>query len=165
MVGVECNTQGVIAHVVPTKGTELEWVATQLEKDGREFGYHGRVVVKSDCASAVKDLMSELARTRNDMPTVLEHSKTYDSKSNGRAENTVRRIESQVMTFVVGLQQAMGCEIDVHHAFFEWLVEHRADILTKHPVGKDGRTPYERAKRKKYGGEMLDFGSVVQVKL
>ena len=57
------------------------------------------------------------------------------------------------------------CEESSLRSCFEWLVEHAADILTKYPVGKDGRTPYERVKKKKYGGEMFEFGSVVLVKL
>ena len=104
LVGVDRTTQGVVAHVVPKKGTQFDWVATQLEKDVRKFGYHGRVVVKSDGENAIKDLMTELARKRSDMPTVVEHSKAYDSKSNGRAENTVRRVESQVRTMLIALQ-------------------------------------------------------------
>ena len=165
LVGVDRTTQGIVAHVVPKKGTQFEWVAAQLEKDVRKFGYHGRVVLKSDGENAIKDLMKEVALKRCDMPTVLEHSKAYDSKSNGRAENAVRRVESQVRTMLIALQEALGIEVEVDHPCFEWLVEHAADILTKYPVGKDGRTPYERVKKKKYGGEMFEFGSVVLVKL
>ena len=89
---------------------------------------------------------------------MIENSKPYASKSNGRAENTVGKVERQVW-------QAMGRQFDVHHPGFSWLVEHTADILTKCAVGRDGRTPYERIKGKKYHGEMFEFGSVVHVKL
>ena len=149
LVGVDKKTQGAIAHVVPKKGTQFEWVAIQLEKDVRRFGYHGRVVVKSDGENAIKDLMSELARKRCDMPTVVEKSKPYDSKSNGRAENAVRRVESQVRTLKIALERSIQCELSVHHPVFEWLVEHVADPITKCAVGDDGRTAYERIKAKK----------------
>ena len=72
---------------------------------------------------------------------MLETSKPYDSKSNGRAENAVKRLEGQVRTFKLALQEAIGYEIDVEHPIFEWLVEHSADILTKVTVGEDGKTP------------------------
>ena len=42
--------------------------------------------------------MRELARKRRQEATVIEQSKPYDSNSNGRAENTVKRPESQVRT-------------------------------------------------------------------
>ena len=64
------------------------------------------------------------------------------------------------------LQEALKFEVGVHHPGFAWLVEHAADILNKCAVGRDGRTPYERIKKKKkYGGEMFEFGSIVHVKL
>ena len=165
IVGVDRSTEGVLAHVVPAKGTAYEWVAIQLEKDVRKFGHHGRVVVKSDGEPAARDLMKQLARRRANLPTVIERSKPYDSKSNGRAENTVRRIECQVRTMRLALQEALKFEVNVHHPGFEWMVEHAADILNKCAVGKDGRTPYERIKKKKYWGEFFEFGSVVHVKL
>ena len=163
MIGVDKYTQGVLAHVVPAKGTQFEWVAAQLDRDVRKFGYHGRVVVKSDGEHSVVDLMRELARRRQGGPTVLESSKTYDSKSNGRAENTVRRVEEQVRTMKLAIEEALNFTLDVHHPTFAWLVEHAADILTKCSVGKDGRTPYERIKGKRYHGAMLAFGSMVRV--
>ena len=142
------------------KGTEFQWFAKQLDLDVKRFGYNGRLVVKSD----QEDLMRDLARRRSNAPTVVELSKAYDSKSNGRAEGTVRRLEEQVRTMKLALDAALGIELEVLHPVFEWLVEHAADILTKCSVGKDGRTPYERIKGKRYHGLMLEFGSAVRVK-
>ena len=59
----------------------------------------------------------------------------------------------------------MGIVINVHTPLFEWLVEHSADVLTKCAVGGYGRTPYERLKAKKYHGQMVEFASMVMVKL
>ena len=165
LVGVDKASDAIIAHVVPEKGTKFDWVASQLDRDVKKFGYHGRIVVKSDGENAVKDLMQELARKRRDMPTVVETSKPYDSKSNGRAEGAVRKLESQVRTLKIATEKNIGILIDVHSPVFAWLVEHSADVLTKCSVGGDGRTPYERIKQKKYHGEMVEFGSMVMVKL
>ena len=55
--------------------------------------------------------------------------------------------------------------MDVHSPLFAWLVEHSADVLTKCAIGSDGRTPYERVKQKKYHGEMVEFASMLMVKL
>ena len=120
--------------------------------------------MKSDQEPAVVDLMKDLAKRRLKVPTVLEISKAYDSKSNGRTEGAVRRSEEQVRTMKLALEGAIGVELEVQHPAFEWLVEHAADILTKCAVGKDGRTPYERIKGKRYHGLMLEFGSSVRVK-
>ena len=60
------------------KGTEFLWVADELDRDAKRFGYHGRLVVKTDREPAVADLMKELARKRRDAPTVIEKSKAQD---------------------------------------------------------------------------------------
>ena len=138
IVGVDKYTQGVLAHVVPKKGTEFQWIAKQLDLDVKRFGYNGRLVVKSDQEPAVVDLMRDLARRRSNAPTVVELSKAYDSKSNGRAEGTVRRLEEQVRTMKIALDAALGIELEVLHPVFEWLVEHAADVLNKTEVASDG---------------------------
>ena len=165
LVGVDKASDAVLAHVVPEKGTQFEWVATQLERDVRKLGYHGRVVIKSDGENSAKELMSELAKKRKDMPTVIETSKPYDSKSNGRAEGAVRKLECQVRVLKIATEKNFGVILDVHSPMFSWLVEHAADVLTKCSLGADGRTPYERIKQKKYHGVMVEFGSMVMVKL
>ena len=165
LVGVDKASDAILAHVVPEKGTRFEWVATQLERDVRRFGYHGRVVIKSDGENSAKELMSELAKKRKHAPTVVETSKPYDSKSNGRAEVAVRRLECQVRTMKLAFEKNLGIVMDVHSPLFAWLVEHSADVLTKCAVGGDGRTPYERVKQKRYHGEMVEFASMVMVKV
>ena len=60
-------------------------------------------------------------------------------------------------TLRLALQAALGQEVGVHHPGCEWLVQHAADILIKCSAGRDGRTPYERVKKKttkKYGGDV-----------
>ena len=42
--GVDKVSDAIIAHVVPEKGNRFEGVATQLGRDVRRLGYHGRVV-------------------------------------------------------------------------------------------------------------------------
>ena len=95
-------------------------------------------------ANSAKDLMSELARRRKEEPTSIETSKPYDSKSNGRAEGAVRRVECQIRTLKLATEKNLGVIMDVHSPLFEWLVEHSSDVLNKCAIGRDGRTPYER---------------------
>ena len=165
LVGVDKGSDAVLAHVVPQKGSAWEWVASQLDKDIKKWGYRGRVVVKSDGENAARELMEELARKRAEAATVVECSKPYDSKSNGRAENTVKKLESQARTLKLAVERACKIDLDVHSPAFAWLVLHSADVLTKCTVGRDGRTPYERLKGKRYHGLMVPFGSMVHVKI
>ena len=166
LVGVDKSSDAVLAHVVPQKGSVWKWVASQLDRDVKRWGYYGRVVIKSDGENAAKELMEELARKRASVgATVVEQSKPYDSKSNGRAENTERRLESQARTLKLAVERACRMELDVQSPAFAWLVLHSADVLTKFSLGKDGRTPYERLKGKRYHGMMVPFGSMVHIKI
>jgi hypothetical protein len=71
----------------------------------------------------------------------------------------------QVRTLKIATEKNLGIVLDVHSPLFAWLVEHSADVLTKCAIGSDGRTPYERVKQKKYRGEMVEFASMILVKL
>ena len=79
-----------------------------MDRDIKKWGYHGRVVVKSDGENAATELMNELAKKRAEAAMVVERSKPYDTKSNGRAENTVRRLECQARTLKIALERACG---------------------------------------------------------
>ena len=58
-----------------------------------------------------------------------------------------------------------GGKLTVGHTAIGWMIEHCADILNKCQVGKDGRSPYEPFKGKKYGGTLMEFGSPVMLRV
>ena len=96
---------------------------------------------------------------------MIEQSKPYDSKSNGRAENTVKKLESQVRTLKLATEQEVGVKMDVQSPLFAWMVQHSADLPTRCTVGRDGRTPSESLKGKRYHGLMVPFASMVYLKI
>ena len=125
LVGVDKASDAVLAHVVPEKGTRFDWVAEQLDRDIRRFGYNGRVVVKSDGENAARDLMTELARRRKEDPTIVETSKPYDSKSNGRAEGAIRKVECQIRTLKIATENNLGIVIHVYAPLLNGLLSTR----------------------------------------
>ena len=66
---------------------------------------------------------------------------------------------------LLALESRLDAKILVTHHVITWLVEHAADVLNKFAVGINGRTAYERIKRKKYHGEMVEFGRRVMYKI
>ena len=74
------DTKAVGAHVVTVKGG-VEWVATRLVEDIKLFEHSGKIIIKSDQETALKDLVNEVARQRSgeQMSTLVEESKVYDS--------------------------------------------------------------------------------------
>ena len=77
-------------------------------------------MLKTDGENAARDLMNELARKRKELPTVVETSKPYDSKSDGRPEGAIRRLESQVRTLKIATERNLGIVMDVHTPLFDW---------------------------------------------
>ena len=92
---------------------------------------------------------------------IEERSRKYASKTNAVGERGVQSVEDQVRVLKLELEDRLGVRIPVSHPIMTWMVPHAADLLNKMEVGHDGRTAYERFKRKKYHGEIAAFGSKV----
>ena len=127
------------------------------------MGHCGKVGFKTDQEAALRDLVSEVQKLRaeDDLETVVEESKVYDSQSNGVAERAVQTIECIARTNKLALEQKIRKLIPSCHPIMTWLVEHCADVLNKYKVNKNGRTAYEVIRGKPYNGEMFEFGRKV----
>ena len=48
LIGKDKRTKMFTAHVVPSKGTDFEWIAKQGARDLRKMGRYGPIVLRSD---------------------------------------------------------------------------------------------------------------------
>lgn len=158
-------TQAICAHVVPAKGADTEWVTQQIVRDIKRLGYFGRVILRSDQEPAIVAFLEQVARSRADEPTVLEHSPVGDSQSNGAAERAVRSLEEMMRTYLIDLERRANFKVPINHPLMEWLVEHSADMLNKCSHGSDGRSPYQRIKGRAFHGELAPFGSAIMFRV
>ena len=55
-------------------------------------------------------------------------------------------------------------QISTDHKLMPWLVRHAGWLVTHYQVKVDGKTPYERLRRRPYNGEVVEFGEVVHYK-
>ena len=87
----DCNAFG--AHAVTVRGG-VDWVAERLAEDVKSFGHCGKVMVKVDQETAVKDPVREVMQIHESqgLETILEKSKACDSQSDGTAEPAVRSV-------------------------------------------------------------------------
>ena len=129
-----------MAHAVPGKGTQVEWVQSQIVKHIRKRRFLGKVVWKSDGKSAAQDLLVEVAKKRGDVQTIVEESKPYDSKTNGRAERAVRSVEEQAQVLKLAYVANSKSDLSVSSAAFTELIEHAAGLLCKCSAGSAGLT-------------------------
>eukprot|EP00975_Prorocentrum_lima_P049162 10289898-Prorocentrum_lima.AAC.1 len=62
---------------------------------------------------------------------------------------------------MLALQERIQGEVPVDHPAMLWLIEHAGELLTKHSVGHDGRTPFERLFGKPCREDGYEFGELV----
>ena len=158
LVGKDRGSKSFMAHVVPYKGGDVQWVTEQVVKDLEKIGLRDHLVLRSDQEPALKAAMSEIAALRRGVRTILESSPVGDSKGNGLAERAVQSMEEMVRVLKLSLEARVRGHVSVTHKIFAWLVEHAADILNKYVVGTDGRTAYHRVRGRPFRGEMYEFG-------
>ena len=73
----------------------------------------------------------------------------------------VKRVKGMVRTLMLALEGRIQGDIPVHHPIMLWLVEHAAELVTKHLVGHDGKTAYTRLFGKPCRDEGFEFGERV----
>ena len=149
----------VSTHVVPLQGAVLDWVIQQCARDLERLGHYGQVTLKSDQDPAIVDVLREIANLRGSRGSLLEHSLAADSQSNGFIE----RGRTRVILFDLSLR--LGSPISVHSPVFPWIVDHATDILNKCHVASDGKSSYERMKRRQHRGMLLPSGTAVMFRV
>ena len=111
------------------------------------------------------DVLREIASLRGSRGTLLEHSPVADSQSNGLIERGIRSVEEMTRVLLLDLSSRVGNPISVHSSVFPWIVEHATDILNKCHVASDGKSAYERLKKRPHRGELLPFGTAVMFRV
>ena len=93
LVGRDTETRMTVAHVVPMKVADMEWVTEQAARDLLRFGKLGDVILKSDQEPAIVEVLKEISKLRCSRRTMIEASPVGDSNSTGVAERPVQSME------------------------------------------------------------------------
>ena len=150
---------GVKAHLVEHKGLLDTWISGRVAEDLAEFGYRGvGVCIKSDQEPAILEVQRKVAEIRCGAKTVPVNSPAGDSKSNGRVENAIRRVQAMIRTLRSSLEAKLGVKVGKGHALYPWLIEWAADLLTRYKVNSEGRTAVEEIRGKKSARSIAQFG-------
>ena len=110
----------------------------------------GQVTLKCDQEAAIVNVLREIAKLRGSRGTLLEHSLVADSQSSGLIERGIRSVEEMTR---------------VHSPVFPWIADYATDILNKCHVASDGKSAYERLKKRPHRGELLPFGASVMFRV
>ena len=163
LVGVDHRTSTKVTIIAEDRrGNNMKTVDDALACL-RRMGHFGRLELRTDGEPAIQDLMAEIA-ARRPGPTTLQRTPPYDSQSNGRIERSVRSIEELARVMKLDLERRVSHRLSVHTAAFAWLLRHVTMLLNFRQSGTDGRTCHERMHGRPYRGELMCFGSPVQLK-
>ena len=111
LVADDRKTGGAKAHLVECKGNGDAWIARRLAEDLVEFGYGAAdVCLKSDQEPAILYVQAKVGELRKSGRTVPTNSPAGDSKSNGRVENTIRRVQGMIRTLRSCLESKLGSD-------------------------------------------------------
>lgn len=87
------------------------------------------------------------------------------ARSSPRCSRIVQAIDEQTRVTRCGLESRLGVKLKGSHAVTSWLVERSVDVLNKHRVGSDSRTPYERSKGKAAKQLAAEFGEKMHYRI
>ena len=163
LVTKDRDTQVVMANVVLHKGRSFGDAVAQGVTNLKRLGHRQRFTLKTDNEPALLDLREAIMRECPGCVVPIQPP-AGESQSNGSIENAVRQVKDLVRVVTLGLERKIGGVIPTHHAMMTWLVEHVGDLLTKHMVGKDGKTGFERLMGKPCREEGLELGEKVWVR-
>ena len=150
------QSRAVRVWVVPRKGGNEDIAAEVAAQGLKDFGIMGAVILKCDNEAAILALRSRVMELH---PGALaQEPAPGEHESNGVIENAVKLGKGLFRVLLFALEAKLRGRIPSRHAAFAWLASHTGDVVTKHLLGKDGRTPYERLYGKRLVEEGLEFG-------
>ncbi len=100
-------------------------------------------------------------KSRTEVEVIPEQPPAYDSRTSGKAENIVQRVEGQIRTLRDALETRLQERLQTGHPAIEWLVMHTSDTINRYRVGPDGRTAYQRWKGKSFKRVVPEFDEKV----
>ena len=152
------RTKTITASYVPEKGQHrfgLKFFSNFLKRMG-----HRKVINRSDGEPALVALKTRAAEDAN-VEMIPEESPVGDSKANGIAEAAVREVKAQIRAMKSSLEAKLGIELSSKHPVMAWMPMAAGDLLSRHRVGKDGKTAERRRTGRDWKRPTMQFGERV----
>ena len=164
LMAIDRATRMKLCAPVPSKSTG-EFIAKRILAFMKEVGCKfGDMTVKSDQEKAILAILEKVGQMRaadGGGRMLTENSPVGDSQGNGLVERAIQSSEGMVRVMRSQLEERWGMKIDPGHPVLTWLVGHAAVLLNRFEVAKDGKTAYERLKKKAARTLGLEFGEKV----
>ena len=80
----------------------------------------------------------------------FENAAGSASQSNGEIENSVKKVEGQIRTMKMAIEDRYDMIIGDEHNVLPWLVRHAAQSINRYTVLDNGKTPYMMIKGRRF---------------
>ncbi len=154
------DTKAVRAWCLPNKGADIRETVDRAVAGVNSLGYRGRVLIRCDGEPALGALRDAITKAMPDGATPVV-TPVGESASNGGIEQAVRTVKGLLRVHLLALEAKISGKFPSGHPVLTWLVEHVSDIVSKHMVGLDGKTGYERLYGRPSREEGLEFGELL----
>ena len=124
---------------------------------------HREFINKSDgehSLKALKEKAAEVAGARG----IPEESPVGDSKANGEIESGVKEIKGMMRSVRSDLESKLKMVLDRRDPLLAWLPTYVADMISRHRIGKDGRTAERRRTGRNWRRPAFQFGELIFVR-
>ena len=118
------------------------------------------MLIGTEGEAALKALRDAIIRGLPDGATPIE-TPVGESQSNGGVEGAVKIVKGLLRVHLMALEAKINAKFPSGHPVLAWLVEHVTDVISKHMVGVDGKTCYERLFGRTSREEGLEFGELL----
>ena len=168
LVGRLYPAKALFAVVCDQKGDDDD-VITRLARSIRNSGY-SHIVYKSDQEPSIRTMFEEAFRRSHRQRCcynpklrqfVPESSDVGESRSNGKAENSVQRLRDMIRTYKSALETHINFRIPSQHPVIRWIVDHAASVNNRHVCNSDGVTPYQAIHGQRSTWKLCEFGEQV----
>ena len=149
LVALDQESGMTFSSVVPKKGANA-YAIVRLCNDLSLLG-HAKLVLKSDNEPAIislkeavqadSSLKIEISGRKGDKSdqVIPEESCAYDSRSNGRIESAINRVQGIVRSLKHALESRVGTKIKSDHECLPWLIRHAGFLRSRFKVDDTGK--------------------------
>ena len=154
------------SFIVPQKGV-CDYAVGAISREIQNAGYN-RVIFKSGQELALKELLRAVKRERAEKIEFAgigkEESAVGESASNGFIERAIQDVQGQIRTIKLAVEWRYKSILKEDHPILPWIVKYAGITISVCRKGEDGRTAYERRRKKIHKGTSRVWGMCVVFK-
>ena len=153
------------ATMVPSKSNGHTYNSSWGVKQIEDTGYANAICRTDNEPTLIEFRRFVIAKSAEFCKLVPEGSKVADSQTNGAIECANLILENKIRTNKDNLDSNYSRKFETPHPIISWLVPYSAVTYNLFHVDLDGRTPYEKHRKRRINIKLPEFAENIYFKL